>query len=85
MQADFKVRNRKANSSSSIWQLLLPRQRLTLAFVGLALAAILIAFPFLPIANDPLQGTAGLQPQDMLLLAGILCVIVLLVWVRRHK
>src|SRR5512134_3702034 len=42
MQADFKVHARKANTpTSSVWQMLQPRQRLTLVFAGLALAAIL--------------------------------------------
>ncbi len=85
MQADFKVRTRKINSTSSVWQLLQPRQRLTLAFVGIVLATILIAFPFLPVTNHPIQGTAGLQPRDLILLAGIVCVIVLLIWVRRRR
>jgi hypothetical protein len=86
MQADFKERTRQAGvSTSSVWQLLRPRQRLTLAFVGIALVAILIAFPFLPLSTDPIQGTAGFQAQDVILLAGLGCVVVLLIWVGRRK
>jgi hypothetical protein len=86
MQADFKIRARKANpSTSSVWQILRPRQRLTLAFVGLALAVILIASPFLPLINDSMQGTAGLQPRDIILLGGIVCVVLLLLWVKRRR
>lgn len=86
LQANFKVRVRKATSSdSSIWQSLRLRQRLTLAFVGVALAAILIAVPFLPVPNGSIEGTAGLQPREILLLGGILCVTILLIWVRRQR
>lgn len=86
LQADFKIRSRKSISSpTSVWQLLEPRQRLTLAFVGLALAVLLIAFPFLPVTTDPIQGTAGFQTQDVILLVGIGCMIVLLIWIGRRK
>lgn len=86
MQADFKGRTRRAGvSPSSVWQLLQPRQRLTLAFVGLALAVLLVAFPFLPVTTDPIQGTAGFQARDAILLAGIGCVVVLLIWAARRK
>jgi len=86
MQADFKVRARKARaSSSSVWQSLRRPQRFALAFAGAVLATLLIVFPFLPSTSDPLQGTAGLPPQDTLLLVSLGCVIVLLIWVRRRK
>jgi len=86
MQADFKVRARKAGASTpSVWQSLRPPQRLALAFAGAMLATLLIVFPFLPSISDPVQGTAGLQPQDAILLASVGCVIVLLFWVRRRK
>jgi hypothetical protein len=86
MQADFKARVRKAEPSpSSVWQLLRPRQRLVLAFAGLALAAILVMFPFLPLSTDPIDGTAGLQPAGVILLVGVVSVVLLLLWVRRHK
>jgi hypothetical protein len=85
MQTDFQVRSRKANPSSSVWQLLQPRQRLTLAFVGIALAVLLIAFPLLPVTTTPLRGTAGFQTQDVLLLFGIGCMVILLIWVGRRK
>jgi hypothetical protein len=49
------------------------------------LATLLIVFPFLPSTGDPVQGTAGLQPQDAILLASVGCVIVLLFWMRRRK
>ncbi|HSK88708.1 MAG TPA: hypothetical protein VK880_10140 [Anaerolineales bacterium] len=86
MQADFKVRARKAGASTpSIWQSLRRPQRFALAFAGAVLATLLIVLPFLPSTGDPVQGTAGLQPRDAILLAGIGCVIVLLIWVRRRK
>jgi hypothetical protein len=86
MQTNFKVRVRQAGTSTSpTWGVLRPRQRLVLAFAGIALAALLIAFPFLPLTSDPVQGTAGFQPQDLLLLAGIVCVVALLFWTSRRK
>lgn len=86
MQADFKVRARKAGAStSSVWQSLRYPQRFALAFAGAMLATLLIVFPFLPSTGDPVQGTAGLQPQDAILLASVGCVIVLLFWMRRRK
>lgn len=86
MQADFKVRTRKAGSSSvPFWQFLQPRQRLVLAFAGAVLAALLIVFPFLTSITVPVEGTAGVQPQAILLLIGISCVVALLIWARRHK
>ncbi|HET9912671.1 MAG TPA: hypothetical protein VFQ13_12320 [Anaerolineales bacterium] len=86
MQADFKVRARKSDSSrSSLWQALRPRQRFALAFAGVTLAALLIVFPLLTSANEPVQGTAGFQPQTVLLGVGIASLIVLLVWASRRK
>jgi hypothetical protein len=86
MQADFKRRTRQASvSAPSVWQLLQPRQRFTLALAGLMLAIILIAVPLLPVTNEPIQGTAGLQPRDMLLLIGIVCVTILLIWVKHRR
>ncbi len=86
LQANFKARVRKANApTSSFWQSLQPRQRFALAFAGVALATLLVAFPFLTSSNNPVQGTAGFQSQGVILLAGIGGVILLLVWVSRHK
>ena len=86
LQADFRVRVRKADSPTiPAWRLARPRQRLVLTFAAVALAALLIAFPFLAPISGSMEGTAGLQPQDVVLLAGALCVIVLLIWVRRRK
>jgi hypothetical protein len=86
MQANFNARVRKANSSTiPIWQFLRPRQRLALAFAAVALAVLLIALPFLPSVSGPVQGIAGIQPQAVILLVGVACVLVLLIWARRSK
>lgn len=86
MQTDFKARVRKDDSSdSSFWQFLRPRQRLALSFATVALAVLLIAIPFLTVTNPPVEGTAGVQTQGIILLAGVVCVVALLIWSRRHK
>jgi hypothetical protein len=86
MQAEFKVRARNVYTPPpSIWRSLRPPQRLTLAFAGAVLVILLIVFPFLPSAIEPVEGTAGLRPMDMLLLVSIACVTALLVWARRRK
>ncbi len=84
LQANFRTRVRKADSPTiPAWQFLRPRRNLALAFAAV-LAILVIALPFLPIDNGPLPGTAG-RPQDIILLAGIACVVVLLIWARRQK
>ena len=86
MQANFEARVRKADSPTiPTWQFLRPRQRLVLTFATVALVALLIAFPFLPLTNEPVQGTAGIQAERMILLAGSVCVVILLLWARRRK
>jgi hypothetical protein len=86
LQTNFKARVRKADSPTpSIWQFLRPRQRLVLAFAAVALAALIIGFPFLPFTNGPVEGTAGMQAQRLILLVGVVCVVVLLLWARRPK
>jgi hypothetical protein len=86
MQADFKVRARKAGiSTPPSWPLLRPRQRFALAFAGMVLAALLVAYPFLASTGEPIEGTAGFQTQALIVLAGIGCVIGLLIWARRRK
>ncbi len=86
MQANFKARMRKADSPTiPTWQFLRPRPRLALAFAMVVLALLVVALPLLTITSGPLEGTAGLQAQGLLLLVGIVCVIVLLVWARRRK
>ena len=86
MQAKFKARVQKADSPTMpIWQFMRPRQRLVLTFAAVALVALLIAFPFLPFTNEPVQGTAGIQAERMILLVSIVCVVVLLLWARRRK
>ncbi len=84
MQANFKARARQAEPSP-VWQFLRPRQRLVLAFAGAVLATILIALPLLTSNDNSVQGTAGFQSEGVLLLAGLGCVIVLLIWARRRK
>ena len=86
MQANFKARVRKSDSQTlPVWQFVRPRQRLAFAFAAVALVALLIVFPFLTPIGEPVEGTAGLQPQYVILLAGALCVIALLLWTRRRK
>ena len=86
MQANFKARVRKADSQTiPVWQFVRPRQRLVFAFAAFALAALLIVFPFLTPIGEPVEGTAGLESQYVILLAGALCAIGLLIWVRRRK
>ena len=86
MQANFKARVRKADSQTiPAWQFVRPRQRLVFAFAAVALVVLLIVVPFLTPVSGPVQGTAGLEPQYVILLAGALCVIVLLFWARRRK
>jgi hypothetical protein len=83
MQANFRTRVRKADSPTiPAWQFLRPHRNLALAFT-VALAILLIAFPFLLLKNGPVQGTAGFEPRVAILLAGVVCVIVLLIWARR--
>ncbi len=85
LQANFRARVRKADSPTiPAWQFLRPRRNMALAFAAI-LAILVIALPFLPIDNGPLPGTAGRQAQDILLLAGIACVAILLIWARRRK
>ncbi len=85
LQANFRARVRQADSPTiPTWQVWRPRQRLVLAF-AVALALLLIAFPFLPLDNGAVQGTAGFQSQVVILLVGVVCVVALLVWARRHK
>ncbi len=85
LQANFRARVRQADSPTiPTWQVWRPRQRLVLAF-AVALAILLIAFPFLPLDNGPVQGTAGFQSQVVILLVGVVCVVALLLWTRRHK
>ncbi len=88
LQADFKARARKANSSSNkpVWQSQQSRQRLILVFTAVAiLAVIFIALPLLTLGNGPTQATAGLQPGGAILLIAAGCIIVFLVWQGRHK
>lgn len=86
MQANFKARVRKSDSQTiPVWQFVRPRQRLVFAFAAVALAAFLIVFPFLTTIGEPVQGTAGLEFRYVSLLAGALCAIGLLIWVRRRK
>ncbi len=86
LQVNFKTRIRKVDSPLiSTWQFLRPRQRLVLAFASVALVALLIAFPFLPFNSGSIEGTAGIQAQGVILVVGIVCVVALLVWARRHK
>ncbi|HSB02930.1 MAG TPA: hypothetical protein VLE49_19935 [Anaerolineales bacterium] len=86
MQTNFRARVQKADSPTiPAWQFARPRQRLVLTFAAVALAILLVALPLLPFTNEPMQGTAGTQARDAVLLAGAACVIVLLFWARRHK
>lgn len=88
LQADFKVRARKANSSSNkpAWQSQQSRQRLILVFAAIAiLAVIFIALPFLMSGNSTTQATAGLQPGGAILLIAAGCIIAFLIWQGRHK
>lgn len=86
MQAEFKVRARNVYTPApSLWRSLRAPQRLTLAFAGAVLVILLIVFPFLPSTIEPIEGTAGLRPMDVLLLVSLACVTVLLVWARRRK
>ena len=86
MQADFRIRAQKIDSSaSSFWQFLRPRQRLAVAFATVALATLLIVLPFLTFTNEPIQGTAGLQTQGVILLISVVCLVTLFIWVQRRK
>jgi hypothetical protein len=86
MQANFHARVRKADSPTiPLWQFPRPRQRLALVFAAVALAALLIAVPFLQFTSQPTPGTAGFQTQAVLLLVGVVCVAALLIWARRRK
>ncbi len=88
LQADFKVRARKVNSSSNkpVWQSQQSRQRLILVFTAVAiLAVIFIALPLLTLGNGSTQATAGLQPGGAILLIAAGCIIVFLIWQGRHK
>ncbi len=83
LQANFRARLQKSDSPTiPTWQFLRPRRPLTLAF-AVALAILLIAFPFLSLAGDQIQGTAGVESQVAILLVGVVCVIALLIWARR--
>ncbi len=87
MQADFKVRARKASASSrSTWQSQQSRQRFVLAFAMIAiLAAIFISMPFFNLGSGEIQGTAGINAGGTLLLVAIGCVIAILIWLRLRK
>ena len=87
LQANFKVRARRAGSSSKpVWQSQQSRQRLILVFAAIAiLAVIFIALPFLTIGNGSAQATAGLQPGGAALLIAAGCIIAFLVWQGRRK
>ncbi len=86
MQADFKSRLRKANPARPGWQSRQTRQRIGMA---LAAAALLVAFliltPFLFTGSGNVQGTAGLEPQSLGLLAGLAVILVLAIWLIRRK
>jgi hypothetical protein len=87
MQADFKTRVRKSNSTSRpIWQSRQFRQRFTLAFAAITiLAAIFIITPFITAGTGNIQGTAGEHPGNIALLAILGCVFILILWLGRRK
>ncbi len=87
MQADFKVRARKAGSSSKpAWQSQTTRQRLVLAFAAIVVVvAIFISLPFLTSNPGSVQGTAGVEAQGIILLAAAVCIVVLIFWLGRRK
>lgn len=86
MQANFHARVRKADSPTiPVWQFPRPRPRLVLTFAAVALAVLLIAVPFLQFTSGPIEGTAGIQEQGLILLIGVVCVVALLIWARRRK
>jgi len=88
LQADFRSRTKSAERSSrSSWQSRQSRQRWTMTFIAVSvLAAIFIAIPFSLSDGGNVQGTAGLQPQNitLVLIAGG-CIIALLIWLGRRK
>lgn len=87
LQADFKVRARKAAPSSKpAWQSQRSRQRFVLVFAAAAILAIIfIALPLLTLGNGSTQATAGLQPGSAILLIAAGCIIAFLVWQGRRK
>lgn len=87
LQADFRSRTRSADRSPRpVWQSQQSRQRLILAFTAIViLAAIFIGIPFLLSESGGVQGTAGLQPQSILAVVAVGCVIILLIWLGRRK
>jgi hypothetical protein len=87
LQADFKVRARKASvSAKPAWRSQQSRQRLILAFTAIAiLAVIFIALPFMTSSNGSTQAAAGLQSGGVILLIAAACIIGLLIWLGRRK
>ncbi len=89
MQADFKSRMRKANSSSRsvAWQSQRTRQRFGLALIAVAIiVAVFLITPFVISGNGSLTASAGLQNESLvgllIVLAGVLLFIF---WLGRRK